>query len=120
MYFSRALEQLSQDIYSDDTHFVLELVQNADDNRYLEGVSPTLRFEISATDIVTTNNEVGFSEANVQALCDIKQSTKGKGGAGFIGQKGIGFKSVFAVSNDPQIHSNGFHFALEKGIILVS
>jgi len=30
----RSLERLSQDLYSKDTHFVLELVQNADDNAY--------------------------------------------------------------------------------------
>ena len=26
-----------------------------------------------------------------------------------IGQKGIGFKSVFRVTDAPEIHSNGFH-----------
>ena len=30
----RSLERLSKDLYSKDTHFVLELVQNADDNPY--------------------------------------------------------------------------------------
>ena len=30
----RSLERLSTDLYSKDTHFVLELVQNADDNAY--------------------------------------------------------------------------------------
>lgn len=30
----RSLERLSSDLYSKDTHFVLELIQNADDNEY--------------------------------------------------------------------------------------
>jgi len=30
--------------HSRDTHFVLELIQNADDNAYAEGVHPTLAF----------------------------------------------------------------------------
>jgi len=30
----RSLERLSKDLYSRDTHFVLELIQNADDNNY--------------------------------------------------------------------------------------
>lgn len=34
----RALQRLSAELYSRDTHFVLELVQNADDNKYPEGV----------------------------------------------------------------------------------
>jgi len=30
----RSLERLSKELYSKDTHFVLELIQNADDNDY--------------------------------------------------------------------------------------
>lgn len=30
------------------------------------------------------------------------------------GQKGIGFKSVFKVSDCPEIHSNGFHLRFDK------
>jgi len=31
-----------------------------------------------------------------------------------IGQKGIGFKSVFKVTDCPEIHSNGFHLRFDK------
>jgi hypothetical protein len=37
---------------------------------------------------------VGFAEANMRALCDVGSSTKASI-SGYIGQKGIGFKSVF-------------------------
>lgn len=30
------------------------------------------------------------------------------------GQKGIGFKSVFKVTDCPEIHSNGFHLCFNK------
>ena len=30
-----------------------------------------------------------------------------------VGQKGIGFKSVFRVSDCPEIHSNGFHIRFD-------
>lgn len=33
--------------------------------------------------------------------------------AGYIGAKGIGFKSVFRVTDAPEIHSNGFHFRFD-------
>ncbi len=33
----RALQRLSAELYSRDTHFVLELVQNSDDNAYAPG-----------------------------------------------------------------------------------
>ncbi|MCL7025009.1 hypothetical protein MKW94_030026 [Papaver nudicaule] len=38
----RALHCLSQELYSQDSHFLLELVQNADDNVYSESTKPTL------------------------------------------------------------------------------
>lgn len=116
----RGLQRLSLELYSKDTHFVLELIQNADDNCYPEQFSqpnskevPSLKFVISNTTITVLNNETGFLEANVRALCDVGKSTKGAHRAGYIGQKGIGFKSVFRVSNTPEVHSNGFHIQFD-------
>jgi hypothetical protein len=100
----RALEKISADLYSEECHFVMELIQNADDNTYKDGVEARLRFELNEEAVVSVNNEVGFSEENVRGLCNVGGSTKGIGGAGYIGQKGIGFKSVFSISDTPEIH----------------
>jgi hypothetical protein len=109
----RALEQLSKDLYSKETHFVLELIQNADDNDYTEE-KPYLKFILDSGSILVQNNEVGFNEKNVRAICDVGESTKKeKKIRGYIGEKGIGFKSVFRVSDDPSILSNGFSFAFK-------
>jgi len=105
----RALRLLSEELYSRDTHFVLELVQNADDNHYSPLDIPSVTFDFSADRLEMTNNEMGFAAENVRALCDVGNSTKAKRD-GFIGEKGIGFKSVFAISDLPEIHSNDFHF----------
>lgn len=43
----------------------------------------------------------------MRALCDVGASTKSSL-VGFIGQKGIGFKSVFRVTHAPEIHSRYF------------
>ena len=56
--------------------------------------------------------QVGFSEVNVKALCDVGKSTK-QHKVGYIGQKGIGFKSVFKVTDAAQIHSKGFHISFD-------
>ena len=32
---------------------------------------------------------------------------------GILGQKGIGFKSVFRVSDCPEVHSNGYHIRFD-------
>lgn len=55
-------------------------------------------FILQDTGIVVLNNEQGFSVENIKALCDIGNSTKKRSGAGYIGHKGIGFKSVFRVA----------------------
>jgi len=31
----------------------------------------------------------------------------------YTGQKGIGFKSVFRVTDKPEVHSNGFHLKFD-------
>ncbi|XP_018730506.2 protein NO VEIN-like [Eucalyptus grandis] len=115
----RALHCLSQELYSQDSHFLLELVQNADDNVYLENVEPTLTFILQDSGIIILNNERGFSAENIRSLCDVGNSTKKGSRAGYIGQKGIGFKSVFRVTDAPEIHSNGFHvkFDITEGQI---
>nr|XP_043606109.1 protein NO VEIN-like isoform X1 [Erigeron canadensis] len=115
----RALHCLSEELYSQDSHFLLELVQNADDNVYPRKVEPTLTFILQEKSIVVLNNENGFSAENIRALCDVGNSTKKNASAGYIGKKGIGFKSVFRVTDAPEIHSNGFHikFDLTEGQI---
>ncbi|KAH7657894.1 ATPase domain of HSP90 chaperone/DNA topoisomerase II/histidine kinase protein [Dioscorea alata] len=115
----RALHCLSQELYSQDSHFLLELVQNADDNSYPALVEPTLVFILQDTGVIVLNNEQGFSDKNIRALCDVGSSTKKGSNGGYIGQKGIGFKSVFRITDAPEIHSNGFHvkFDITEGQI---
>lgn len=48
----RSLERLSTELYSKDTHFVLELVQNADDNSYPQveegqAATPSIKFIVA-------------------------------------------------------------------------
>ena len=83
----RALARLSTELYSRDTHFVLELVQNADDNSYPPGCSPTLEFILEPDTITVLNNESGFTEAHIRALCDVGKSTKGQHRYGYIGKE---------------------------------
>ncbi|KAF4137712.1 hypothetical protein GN958_ATG13113 [Phytophthora infestans] len=107
----RALKRLSDELYSESTHFALELLQNADDNTYDDAVVPLGEFTLTNDkEIVFYNNEQGFTRANIQAICDVGASTKAAvDSEASIGKKGIGFKSVFKVADDPQVHSNGFH-----------
>ena len=111
--FNKSLTVISEDLYSDDVHFVLELIQNAEDNKYDSTVNPFLKFIIESDTILIQNNEIGFDKKNILALCSVAESTKTKK-EGYIGEKGIGFKSVFRISDEPHIFSNGFQFKFKR------
>ena len=79
------MASLSTELYSKPSHFVLELIQNAADNKYADGVTPTLNVLITDKVIVVRCNEVGFNADNVEAICKIGASTK-KNQKGLIGR----------------------------------
>lgn len=118
-----AVNHLSEGLYSKDTHFILELIQNAEDNRYATDVEPELQFHLLVDDptgtphsegaLLIVNNELGLRSTDVDALCSVGRSTKQKR-QGYIGEKGIGFKSVFKVSPRPHLFSAGYQFYFDR------
>ena len=108
----RALQKLGNDLYANSQHFVHEMVQNADDNHYMPGIEPCLSIEVTTGGLAVRNNEVGFTAEDVAAICNLGASTK-EGDLTSIGHKGMGFKSVFAVSDCPVIFSGGFRFKFD-------
>ncbi|KAK9928973.1 hypothetical protein M0R45_026084 [Rubus argutus] len=120
----QAVKNLSGELYAKDVHFFMELVQNAEDNEYSEGVDPSLEFVITSRDITATgapatllifNNEKGFSPKNIDSICSVGRSTKkGNRKRGYIGEKGIGFKSVFLITAQPYIFSNGYQIRFSE------
>lgn len=91
-----------------------ELIQNAEDNSYsralAEDEKPFLAFKVYPERIIVDSNEDGFSESNIRAICSIGNSTK-KHSPGYVGEKGIGFKSVFKIAQKVHIQSGPFSFA---------
>jgi hypothetical protein len=57
-------------------------------------------------------NEDGFNEENLRAICSIGKSSK-TSAKGYIGEKGIGFKSVFKVAWKVLIQSGEFSFSFQ-------
>ncbi|MEI7732645.1 MAG: DUF3883 domain-containing protein [Verrucomicrobiota bacterium] len=120
----RALNQLATGIFEHAHHYVFELTQNADDNRYTENTDRFLKFVLLNNDPTETprsqgclcvlNDETGFEKKHVESLCDIGNSTKQGNREGYIGEKGIGFKSVFLISNRPHVISNGYSFHFRR------
>ena len=101
-------------MYQEDTHFVLELLQNADDNKYSPSVAPAVTFTIKPGRIRIDCNEQGFSEADVRAICQSGASTKKNNKSeGYIGEKDIGFKSVFKVASIVYVRSGDYSFKFD-------
>lgn len=73
------------------------------------GTVPLLAFHVYPRCIVVECNEDGFTHENLVVICDVGRSSK-TGAQGYIGEKGIGFKSVFMVAWKVYIQSNDFSF----------
>ncbi|KAF4633887.1 hypothetical protein G7Y89_g4233 [Cudoniella acicularis] len=103
---------LSKELYEKSTHFLMELIQNADDCSY-NVPKPTLYVTYWNGRLRVDYNEVGFRRNDVEALCRVGRSTKSKSGDQ-IGEKGIGFKSVFKIADLVWISSFKYSFKFDK------
>lgn len=107
--------KIISDAGTDKKRFLSELLQNADDCKYPDGVRPFFKLKLDEDVLTVQYNESGFTKDNVRAITAIGESTKKLLLAGdnrSIGEKGVGFKSVFGVAESVEIHSNGFDFRL--------
>jgi len=97
------------------SHFLLELIQNADDSEYT-GANPAVALTLTASRLQIDSNERGFSKQDVEAICRLGRSTKaGNAKArGYVGEKGIGFKAVFEVADEVFISSGHYCFKFDK------
>lgn len=70
---------------------------------------PSLRILIDHDYLLFSNNEYGLTAKNVLSMCSLAVSTKRETQEN-IGKKGIGFKSIFAASDQPMISSHAWRF----------
>lgn len=105
---------LLADRYDDRTHFIFELLQNAEDalGRRSDSTGPRkVTFELTPARLALSHFGRPFDEADVRGVCGIAESTKDKFS---IGRFGIGFKSVYTFTARPEIHSGDEDFAIEN------
>ena len=93
-------------LYSDPTHFIYELLQNADDYEATE-----VSFELRDDSLIIEHNGIPFAGKNVEAITYFGKSTS-KEDLVKTGRFGIGFKSVFAFTATPVIISGDEHFQI--------
>lgn len=105
--------ELLSSLYDDRTHFVFELLQNAEDalGQAIAPQSRRVTFELYQDGLAFSHFGKPFDEADIRSVCAIVESTKPKS-AGSIGRFGIGFKSVYAYTDAPEIHSGDESFVI--------
>ena len=111
--------------YSDQAHFIYELLQNADDacatnarfilekDRLIFAHNGTRHFSITdpaKEDEDSDRNALG----DINAITSIANSSKT--GAS-IGKFGVGFKAVFQYTSTPHVYDPGFRFKIDRFIV---
>ncbi len=113
---------ISEQLYGDRSHFVYELIQNAEDameRRFrqdpISRLPISVQFRLYKDRLEFRHFGQLFDEEDVRAISDVLKGTKGEDKAQ-IGKFGIGFKSVYAFTSTPEIHSGEEHFIIERYI----
>ena len=91
--------------YSDRTHFIYEILQNAED-----AGATYVRFHLLEDRLVIYHNGRLFNENDINGVCGIADGTKEDGTR--IGHFGIGFKAVYGYTSTPEIYSGDFCFKI--------
>ncbi len=121
----RGLKSSVVDKYTDQAHFVYELIQNADDvgatearfelypDRLVFIHNGTRLFSVSNLDTEEEDTENG-TLGDLNALTSIANSNKT---AASIGKFGVGFKAVFQYTTTPYIYDPNIAFKIERFIV---
>ena len=93
--------------------FLFELIQNARDANKLAGVNGKIAINVKEGMVVVSNTGKAFDEKGIEGITLIGSSTKS--GQGFIGFKGIGFKSILEISEVPNVRTEFGTVLFDRG-----
>ena len=106
--------------YDSSAHFIFEILQNAEDalkRRNGWTGSREVRFELSRNSLRIVHSGNPFTLKDVKGVCGVGETTKDLTD---IGRFGIGFKSVYSITDRPEVHSGGEDFAIEDFVFPVA
>lgn len=101
---ANAEELLARRVYTDPGHFLIELLQNAED-----ASARTFRVVFDRTRILVWHDGNPFDVRDLVGVTSIGQTTKRKQQIGFFG---VGFKSVYEVTERPQVYSDVYELEI--------
>lgn len=104
-------DSLLAGLYNDPSHFIFEILQNAED-----AAAKTVKFELHDDRLEIFHNGKDFDADDINAITGIGLTTK-KEDINAIGKFGVGFKSVFAITQSPAIHSGQYHFEIKDFVL---
>jgi hypothetical protein len=96
--FDRGIWNATVEKYADPTHFIFELLQNAEDTGATQA-----SFRLESDAIIFEHNGRAFDRGDIEGITGIGNTTKLEE-ANKIGCFGIGFKSVYVVTQRPEVH----------------
>lgn len=94
-------------LFKSERHWLLEFLQNAED---VHAQRFSVRFDDEALQIM--NDGYTISGDDLRSLCGV-HSHKSRA-QGHLGYLGLGFKSIFRVTDRVDVHSGTFHFKFDR------
>lgn len=101
---ANAEQLLARRVYTDPGHFLVELLQNADDAR-----AQAWRVAVEDDRAKVWHDGLPFDAKDVVGVLSIGQTTKARDQIGFFG---VGFKAVYELCERPQVYSEPFRFEI--------
>lgn len=99
-----------ESVFPSARHWVLEFLQNSEDAMRTKGDRISVR--LGEDSLWILNNGDNFSDDDFTAICDV--NSRKLPSLGFRGYIGIGFKSIFRITDRIDVHSGSLHFAFHK------
>ncbi len=94
-------------LFVSPNHWILEFIQNGEDAR-----SKRIALNLENTLLTIMNDGEPFNDIDFRAICNVNSSKRPS--SGHFGYLGIGFKSIFTISDCVEIHSGDYHFRFDE------
>jgi hypothetical protein len=103
---------IGEQLYSKQSHFIFELLQNAEDEE-----ASRVKISFDNEKLIFEHNGRTFDIDDIEAITSFGNNERKKLKPNAIGRFGIGFKSVFSITEKPEIKSGDFHFEIFNFIV---
>lgn len=102
------IERILSGLYKNPTHFIFELLQNAEDADASE-----VQITLDGEKLIFRHDGRPFDLRDIKGITGVDYSSKADD-ITQIGRFGIGFKAVFGICNAPEIYSDNYNFRIRN------